>query len=110
MIGTITNIASLNQRMYTARGNQAYGRIFRISELSKVSGLIDIISKKNSKEEYVYLQENRRSIMWDFCYKNYIKNDQVDIFKFACLTEGYTIGNLLQFLDRATFYAYRNGM
>lgn len=37
VIGTVTSISNLNQRLYTSRGNQAYGKIFKISELSKVT-------------------------------------------------------------------------
>lgn len=39
-----------------------------------------------------------------------MKTGNIDFYKFATLTEGYTIGHLLQFLDRATFYAHRNSM
>lgn len=38
------------------------------------------------------------------------RHDNIDFNKFANLTEGYTIGHLLQFMDRATFYAHRNGI
>lgn len=41
VIGTVTNIGNLNQRLYTSRGNQAYGKIYKISELSKVT-LLDL--------------------------------------------------------------------
>ena len=30
--------------------------------------------------------------------------------KLATVSEGYTIGYLAQFIERAIFYAYRNGM
>lgn len=41
---------------------------------------------------------------------NDLKCDNLNYEKLANLTEGYTIGYLLQFIDRAMFYAYRNGM
>lgn len=44
VIGTVSNISNLNQRLYTSRGNQAYGKIFKISELSKVIKLINLVS------------------------------------------------------------------
>lgn len=37
-------------------------------------------------------------------------DNNLNFEKLANLTEGYTIGYLLQFIDRAVFYAYRNGM
>lgn len=37
VVGTVTSISNLNQRLYTSRGNQVYGKIFKISELSKVT-------------------------------------------------------------------------
>lgn len=37
VIGTVTSISNLNQRLYTSRGNQVYGKIYKISELSKVN-------------------------------------------------------------------------
>lgn len=36
VIGTVMNISNLNQRLHTSRGNQSYGKLFKISELTKV--------------------------------------------------------------------------
>lgn len=44
------------------------------------------------------------------CEKSGLKCQNIDYDKFAKLTEGYTIGFLIQFLNRAIFYAHRNGI
>lgn len=46
VIGTVTNISNLNQRLYTSRGNQTFGKIHKISELSKVTCNFVRFSKK----------------------------------------------------------------
>lgn len=54
-------------------------------------------------------QENRKKVIQNFCDNNNLKCDKLNFDKLASLTEGYTVGYLLQFIDRATFYAFRNG-
>lgn len=58
---------------------------------------------------YIYLfQENRCRVIHDMCRRSQLERQNIDYEKFANLTEGYTIGFLNQFLDRAIFYAHRN--
>lgn len=56
------------------------------------------------------LHENRKKIIYELCQNDQIKCQKVNYEKFANLTEGYTIGYLMQFIERAIFYAHRNGM
>ena len=37
------------------------------------------------------------------------KQEQVNFDQFSQLTEGYTIADLVQLVERAVFYAHRNG-
>lgn len=37
VVGTVTNISQLNQRIYTSRGNHAFGKIFKIYDLTNVN-------------------------------------------------------------------------
>lgn len=48
-------------------------------------------------------------MIYELSHNDQIKCQNVNYEKFANLTEGYTIGYLLQFIERAIFYAHRNG-
>ncbi|XP_031632309.1 peroxisome biogenesis factor 1 [Contarinia nasturtii] len=88
VIATVTNINNLNQRLYTSRGNHLFGKMYKIPELTK---------------------ENRKTIIQELCKNSNLKcQNNLNFDKLANLSEGYTIGYFLQFLDRATFYAFRN--
>lgn len=47
VIATVTSVTNLNQRLYCSRGNQAFGKFFKISELTKVKSLSCSLSKKH---------------------------------------------------------------
>lgn len=112
VIATVTNINNLNQRLYTSRGNHIFGKMFKIPDLTKVCPKKYPPFQKFSNRKYVSLQsiqENRQKIIYELSVNNDLKCDNLNYEKLANLTEGYTIGYLLQFIDRAMFYAYRNG-
>lgn len=43
------------------------------------------------------------------CLSGQVDVKKINYYKFSILTEGYTIGYLLQFVERAIFYAHKNG-
>lgn len=59
-------------------------------------------------KKFPIFQENRKKIISELCQNDQIKCQKLNYEKFANLTEGYTIGYLLQFIERAIFYAHRN--
>lgn len=89
VIATVTNLSNLNKRIYTSRGNHIFEKIYKILDLTK---------------------ENRAVIIHELCKKCNVKFKDQNFDKLANLTEGYTFGYLIQFIDRAIFYAFRNGM
>lgn len=54
------------------------------------------------------LQDDREQIITELCQK--YKTNKLNYKKFSNLTEGYTIGDLVQFFEKAVFYAYRTGI
>lgn len=56
------------------------------------------------------LQEDRKKIIVELCQSDQVKCRKINFDKFSNLTEGYTVGYLLQFVERAIFYAHRNGI
>lgn len=111
IIATVANINQLNSRLYTSRGNHLFGEIYKISDMSKVRK--SLTSRFSTNQNCIYLfflQENRKRVIQAQCQKSQLKIQNIDYEKFANLTEGYTVGFLLQFLDRAIFYAHRNGI
>lgn len=53
-------------------------------------------------------QADREQIITELCQR--YKTNKLNYKKFSNLTEGYTIGDLMQFFEKAVFYAYRTGM
>lgn len=87
VIATISNKSHLNRRIYASRGKHLFQSIIKIPSLEKI---------------------DREQIIIELC-KNCKIQQQLNYNKFANLTEGYNIGDLVQFIERAIFYAYRNG-
>lgn len=50
VIATVTSINNLNHRIYTSRGNHAFEKMFKISDLLKVSFLYFYESSTKSKQ------------------------------------------------------------
>lgn len=86
VLATVSNISNLNKRIYTARGRHEFQKVVTIPQLEKA---------------------DREQILKDLCQSCKIGKN-VNWPKFATLTEGYKIGDLTQFVDRALFYAFRN--
>lgn len=63
-----------------------------------------------SNKSKITLQDNRKKVIEELCQNGHVKCKNVNYEKFALLTEGYTIGYLLQFVERAIFYAHRKGI
>lgn len=89
VIATITSKNSLNQRLYTSRGKHFFQHTYKVPDLNK---------------------DNRRKAIEELCNDAQVQCDKINYEKFALLTEGYTIGYLLQFVERAVFYAHRKGL
>lgn len=58
--------------------------------------------------ENCILQDDRKKIITELCDGAQVKCEKLNFEKFANLTEGYTVGYLQQFVERAIFYAHRN--
>ena len=54
-------------------------------------------------------QSDRYKVIYELCQNDTVKCENVNYEKFSNLTEGYTIGYLMQFVERAIFYAHKNG-
>lgn len=87
VIATISNIKNLNKRLYSLRGRHLFHKIINIPNLER---------------------NDRELILHDLC--SHLDNFNIDYQKFANLTEGYNFGDLVQFVERAIFYAYRISM
>lgn len=88
IIATISSKTNVNQRLYTSRGNHLFQHTYKVPDLNK---------------------DNRRKAIEELCSDAQVQCDKINYEKFALLTEGYTIGYLLQFVERAVFYAHRKG-
>lgn len=87
ILATVSNISNLNKRIFKARGRHLFQHVVKIPGLEK---------------------PDREIIIRDLCSKCKI-GKSLNWKKFSNLTEGYNIGDLTQFVERAIFYAYRNG-
>lgn len=85
IIATVSNIANLNKRVYTSRGRHLFQQILQLPEFEKT---------------------DREGIIKNLCKKSKVVKN-LNWRKFADLTEGYKIGDLVQFVDRAVFYAVK---
>lgn len=86
VLATVSNISNLNKRIYTSRGRHEFQTVYTIPPLQK---------------------SDRELIIKDLCQSCKIGKN-VNWCKFGNLTEGYKIGDLIQFVDRALFYAFRH--
>lgn len=84
VIATVANKSNLNKRIYTSRGRHLFHFMGTIPDLEKV---------------------DREKIICDLCQK--LKTSNINYKKFANLTEGYNVGDLVEFVERAIFYAHR---
>lgn len=48
---------------------------------------------------------DRELVLQELC--SHIDSEKLDLQRYALLTEGYNKGDLVQFVERAIFYAYR---
>lgn len=84
VIATVNKVQSLNKRLYSPRGRHLFQKTAKIPNLER---------------------EDRETILQELC--SHIESQKLDTEKFSALTEGYNIGDLVQFVERAIFYAYR---
>lgn len=87
VIATITNKSSLNSRIYSPRGYHLFQALERIPDLE---------------------QCDRKRIIRKLCAN--VKSKSVNWDKWSRLTEGYQLGDIEQFVNRAEFYAHRDGI
>lgn len=85
VIATVSDVQSLNKRLYSPRGRHLFHKIARTPDLET---------------------EDRLKVLEDLC-SHIDSESSLDIEKFSNLTEGYNIGDLVQFVERGIFYAYR---
>lgn len=84
VIATVNEVQSLNKRLYSPRGRHLFQTIKTLPTLERV---------------------DRELILKELC--SHIDSENLDLERFALLTEGYNKGDLVQFVERAIFYAYR---
>lgn len=88
VVASIGSVSNLNRRLYSSRGFHLFHYIQRLPNLDKTdreSALKSLFVNKRCKLE--------RTINWK---------------RMANVTEGYTIGSLVQMVDRAVFYAFKH--
>ena len=84
VIATVNELQSLNKRLYSPRGRHLFQNITRLPNLERT---------------------DRVSVLQELC--SHIAVEKLDYERYALLTEGYNKGDLVQFVERAIFYAYR---
>ncbi|XP_065075687.1 peroxisomal ATPase PEX1 [Ochlerotatus camptorhynchus] len=87
VIASISSVANLNRRLYSSRGSHLFHHLRKVPNLDKTDREIVIKSlfvNKRCKLE--------KKINWK---------------KLANSTEGYSVGSLVQMVDRAVFYAFK---
>uniref|UniRef100_A0A8D8AHR0 Peroxisomal ATPase PEX1 n=2 Tax=Culex pipiens TaxID=7175 RepID=A0A8D8AHR0_CULPI len=87
VIATVGSVSTLNRRLFSSRGFHLFHHIYRVPNLDKTDrevALKSLFVNKKCKLE--------KRINWK---------------KLAVATEGYTIGSLVQMVDRAVFYAFK---
>lgn len=109
VIATVTNKNNLNKRIYMSRGRHLFQTIVQIPDLESVWFLRILFSSNRTNHfKIISLQVDREQVITELCQR--FKTNKVNYKKFSSLTEGYTIGDLMQFFEKAVFYAYRIGM
>lgn len=86
IIATVSSIANLNKRIYTSRGRHIFHNITTIPDLEA---------------------DEREPVIRELCRKCKV-DKYLNWRRFANLTEGYKIGDLVQFVERSLFYACRS--
>ncbi|EDW72705.2 uncharacterized protein Dwil_GK17038 [Drosophila willistoni] len=84
VIATVNELQSLNKRLSSPRGRHVFQTVARLPNLERA---------------------DREIILKELC--SHINGRQLDLVKFSNLTEGYRKCDLVQFIERAIFYAYR---
>lgn len=84
VIATANEVQSLNKRLYSPRGRHLFQTI------AKLPGL-----ERNDREK----------VLKELC--SHTDTEMLDFERYALLTEGYNKGDLIDFVERAIFYAYR---
>lgn len=87
VIATVGNEQNLNTRLHSPRGRHIFQMIAKIPDLER---------------------DDRETILKELC--SHIDSQKLNLEKFANLTEGYNFGDLVQFVERGIFYAYRISM
>ncbi|EDV96607.1 GH15109 [Drosophila grimshawi] len=84
VIATVSELQTLNKRLSAPRGRHLFQTIARLPSLERA---------------------DREIILRELC--GHIATRDLDVVKFSNLTEGYRKCDLVQFVERAIFYAYR---
>ncbi|XP_055372926.1 uncharacterized protein LOC129606574 [Condylostylus longicornis] len=84
VIATVSDVQSLNKRLYSPRGRHLFHTLAKMPDLDR---------------------NDREIVLENLC--GHIDCENLDYTKFSNLTEGYNMGDLVQFVERAIFYAYR---
>lgn len=85
VIATVSNLNNLNRRVYSSRGEHLFQTTIKLPELES-SDRVFIIKK------LCHQMSCSKRINWT---------------KLATLTEGYTVGDLVQFVEKSIFTAYK---
>ncbi|XP_002134929.3 peroxisome biogenesis factor 1 isoform X1 [Drosophila pseudoobscura] len=85
VIATVSELQTLNKRLSSPRGRHVFQTVARLPSLER---------------------PDREIILRELCSHINI-SQELDLVKFSNLTEGYRKCDLVQFVERAIFYAYR---
>nr|XP_016935011.1 peroxisome biogenesis protein 1 isoform X1 [Drosophila suzukii] len=85
VIATVNELQSLNKRLSSPRGRHVFQTVARLPSLERA---------------------DREIILRELC-SHINASKELDLVKFSNLTEGYRKCDLVQFVERAIFYAYR---
>ncbi|EDX10414.1 peroxisome biogenesis protein 1 [Drosophila simulans] len=85
VIATVNELQTLNKRLSSPRGRHVFQTVARLPSLERA---------------------DREIILRELCSHINVAKD-LDLVKFSNLTEGYRKCDLVQFVERAIFYAYR---
>ncbi|XP_052844452.1 uncharacterized protein LOC128257474 [Drosophila gunungcola] len=85
VIATVNELQTLNKRLSSPRGRHIFQTVARLPSLERV---------------------DREVILRELCSHINVSKE-LDLVKFSNLTEGYRKCDLVQFVERAIFYAYR---
>ncbi|KAH8364064.1 hypothetical protein KR084_002080 [Drosophila pseudotakahashii] len=85
VIATVNELQTLNKRLSSPRGRHIFQTVARLPSLERA---------------------DREIILRELC-SHITASKELDLVKFSNLTEGYRKCDLVQFVERAIFYAYR---